>query len=47
MPFFENRNGEHLWYEDTGEGTALEIVELWLKSEFEGGRHKIRVDNIE
>jgi len=31
----------------TGEGTALAIVDLWLKSEFEGGRHKIRVDNIE
>lgn len=26
---------------------ALEIVDIWLKSEFEGGRHKIRVDLIE
>ena len=31
----------------TGEGLALEIVEAWLSSEFEGGRHKIRVDMIE
>lgn len=30
-----------------GEGLALEIVETWLDSEFEGGRHKIRVDMIE
>lgn len=30
-----------------GEGLALEIVETWLNSEFEGGRHKIRVDMIE
>lgn len=30
-----------------GEGLALEIVEAWLQSEFEGGRHKIRVDKIE
>lgn len=26
---------------------ALKIVDIWLKSEFEGGRHKIRVDLIE
>jgi ribose 5-phosphate isomerase B len=30
-----------------GEGLALDIVETWLKSEFEGGRHKIRVSMIE
>lgn len=30
-----------------GEGLAMEIVDVWLKSEFEGGRHKIRVDKIE
>lgn len=30
-----------------GEGLALEIVEAWLNTEFEGGRHKIRVDKIE
>jgi len=30
-----------------GEGLALEIVDTWLKAEFEGGRHKIRVDKIE
>ncbi len=31
----------------TEENLALEIVDLWLKSEFEGGRHKLRVDMIE
>lgn len=30
-----------------GEGLALDIVDVWLKSEFEGGRHKLRVDKIE
>lgn len=30
-----------------GEGLALDIVDIWLKSSFEGGRHKIRVDKIE
>lgn len=29
-----------------GIGTALDIVETWLKSEFLGGRHKTRVDKI-
>lgn len=29
-----------------GRGLALEIVEVWLKSEFAGGRHKTRVDKI-
>jgi len=26
---------------------ALEIVELWLNTEFEGGRHQERIDHIE
>ncbi len=30
-----------------GEGLALEIVEAFLTSEFEGGRHATRVDMIE
>lgn len=30
-----------------GEGLALDIVDIWLKSEFEGGRHAIRVNMIE
>lgn len=30
-----------------GDGLALDIVDVWLKSNFEGGRHKIRVDMIE
>jgi len=30
-----------------GEGLALDIVDAWLESEFEAGRHKIRVDKIE
>lgn len=30
-----------------GEGLALDIVDVWLKSEFLGGRHKRRVDKIE
>jgi ribose 5-phosphate isomerase B len=29
-----------------GSGLALEIVETWLKSEFQGGRHEIRVNKI-
>ena len=29
-----------------GEGLALEIVEIFLKTEFEGGRHQRRVDKI-
>ncbi len=31
----------------TGTEVALEIVEAYLKAEFQGGRHKIRVDKIE
>jgi ribose 5-phosphate isomerase B len=31
----------------TGEGLALEIVDVWLASDFEGGRHQIRIDMIE
>ena len=30
-----------------GVGLALEIVEAWLNTEFEGGRHQRRVDQIE
>ena len=29
-----------------GAGVALDIVETWLNSEFQGGRHKTRVDKI-
>lgn len=29
-----------------GKGLAQEIVETWLNNEFEGGRHKKRVDKI-
>lgn len=29
-----------------GIGLALDIVEIWLKTDFIGGRHKIRVDKI-
>lgn len=31
----------------TGVGLALDIVDIWLKSEFEGGRHQKRIDLIE
>ena len=30
-----------------GEYLALDIVDIWLKSSFEGGRHKKRIDMIE
>ena len=30
----------------TGPNIALEMVEVWLDSTFEGGRHKTRVDKI-
>ena len=30
-----------------GEHLALDIVDIWLKTGFEGGRHKRRVDKIE
>lgn len=30
-----------------GKGLAEKIVDIWLKTEFEGGRHKIRIDKIE
>lgn len=30
-----------------GEGLMLEIVKTWLAEDFEGGRHKARVDKIE
>lgn len=29
-----------------GVGLALDIVDIWLKTEFEGGRHEKRVDKI-
>ena len=29
-----------------GKDLALEIVEIWLKTEFEGGRHQRRLDKI-
>ena len=31
----------------TGKGLALDIVDIWLKTEFEGGRHQRRIDLIE
>lgn len=31
----------------TGTGLALDIVDTWLNTEFEGGRHQKRVDMIE
>ena len=30
----------------TGVGLALDIVEVWLNTEFEGGRHQKRIDMI-
>ncbi len=30
-----------------GKGLAEKIVDVWLKTEFEGGRHKRRIDKIE
>jgi ribose 5-phosphate isomerase B len=30
-----------------GTGVALEILDVFLKTEFEGGRHKKRVDLID
>lgn len=30
-----------------GDGLALEMVKIFLNTEFEGGRHKIRVDKID
>ena len=30
----------------TGTGLALDIVDIWLSTEFEGGRHKNRIDMI-
>ncbi|AOY75571.1 ribose 5-phosphate isomerase B [Clostridium formicaceticum] len=29
-----------------GSGLALEIVDAWLGTEFEGGRHQLRIDKI-
>ena len=30
-----------------GVGLALDIVEIWLNTDFEGGRHQIRIDMLE
>jgi ribose 5-phosphate isomerase B len=30
-----------------GPGIALEMVELFMKTPFEGGRHQLRLDQIE
>ncbi len=30
----------------TGVGLALDIVDIWLRTEFEGGRHQKRIDMI-
>ena len=30
----------------TGVGLALDIVDIWLKTDFEGGRHQRRIDMI-
>ena len=31
----------------TGVCLALDIVDIWLKTGFEGGRHKRRIDTLE
>ena len=31
----------------TGTGLALDIVDIWINTEFEGGRHQRRIDMIE
>lgn len=31
----------------TGPGLALDITDIWLKTEFEGGRHQKRIDMID
>lgn len=31
----------------TGESLALDIVDTWLKSEYEGGRHQKRIDMLD
>lgn len=30
-----------------GEGLALEMVKIFLATDFEGGRHKMRIDKID
>ena len=30
----------------TGEGLALDIVDIWIRTEFEGGRHLRRIEKI-
>ncbi len=49
MPFFENRSGEKLWYEDTGTGTAVVLVHGWCMSsavwqfQYKGLEHAYRL----
>jgi ribose 5-phosphate isomerase B len=31
----------------TGEGLALAIVETWLETPYEGGRHQLRLDKFD
>ena len=31
----------------TGTGLALDIVEIWLNTDFQGGRHEIRINKLE
>ena len=31
----------------TGSGLALDIVDIWIQTEFEGGRHQTRIDKID
>ena len=31
----------------TGESLAIDIVDVWLKSEYEGGRHQRRIDMLD
>jgi len=42
-----NSNVLCLGERQTDDKLALEMVDIWLNTEFEGGRHKIRVDKIE
>ena len=30
-----------------GQGLALDIVDIWLTTEYEGGRHQKRIDMME
>ena len=31
----------------TGTGLALDIVEIWLNTDFQGGRHERRISKLE